>query len=146
MTWTSGLLTGVCELAAAQVPGFTYRDNGLYQPDETGIVRKAMPPGPDRVVVVNTYVPGGDGARSEQLLAIQFRCRGLPNDPDDPDDMADELYRVFHRAENVTVGPAQLALVWRQSYAQAGKDSSNRFETTSNFYAITDHHSDHALD
>ncbi|PSK95769.1 hypothetical protein CLV30_12821 [Haloactinopolyspora alba] len=146
MSWTRSVDIGLSTHLAGAGIGLTYRPDGAYTVTETGIVHKRMPPSPDRVVVLTSYVVSGEGSQSDLILGIQARCRGVPDDPHDVDDIADDLYAVLHGAANLWAGDALLASVWRQSHTSMGSDTAHRWETSSNFYAVTAHHSAHALD
>jgi len=147
MGWTTDVLEGLAQHLAANIDGAAFRPDGpAYTTTEIGIVIGRVPAAPDRVIVLNTY-PVRSGALSDITLGLQVRVRGPKTaDPRPVQDLTDAVYELLHGANQLTLGPALCALVWRQSWAWLGADDNGREETTSNFYAETAQASAHVTD
>lgn len=143
-SWTSEVCAALGEHLAAAGVG-TWRPDGVYTAAETGIFVQAMPASPDRAVVVSPYPVAGTAHLSDVTLGLQVRCRG-GKDPRDVQSLADEVYDALHGARGLVLGPARVALLWRQSHLSVGVDGNGRWATSSNFYAQTAHHSQHVTD
>ena len=135
--WTSRFLTGLAELLAAGDAG-TWRESGVYQPDETAIVIRAVPQQPDRLITLAAYPIGSTSpGLADHETGVQIRVRGAGPDPRDCDDLADAVYELLDGAHNLTLGGIPMVQMWRQSYTSLGKDSNSRWERSENYYADT---------
>lgn len=137
MPWTTDVLTAAAEHLATAGVG-AWRPEGAYAAGETGILLRAFPPSPDRVVVLTAYPVAESAHLSDVTLGIQVRCRGT-KDPRDVADLADAVRDLWHGARGLMLGPAHVALLWRQSHTELGADGNGRWSTSSNFYAQTTH-------
>jgi len=144
MSWTGEVVAALAEHIAAAGMG-TWRPTGVYAATETGIVVKAMPPTPNRVIVISPYPVAESAHLSDLTLGLQLRCRGS-KDPRDVDEMADDLRELLHGARGLVLGPARIAHLWRQSHASTGVHANDRWTTSSNFYAQTAQATAHAGD
>ncbi|GMA31602.1 minor capsid protein [Litorihabitans aurantiacus] len=120
-------------LAAAGVAD--YEPDGVYPSGATGVVLKNMPTGPDRVVVLNAYQPGGtpDPNDPVETVMLQLRTRGIAYPPTDVDDLAEAAVAALsgHRA----VWPGlYVSRSYRISSAQLGADQNRRQERTDNLH------------
>ena len=146
MGWTTDLLVGLAEHLVDVVPDLAWRPSGpAYTAAEVGVVLGAMPPDPDRVVVLTAYPVSGSGL-SDVVQGVQVRCRGTRGSPTSPCDLDDAVYAVLHGAENLRLGGVVVAHTRRASAAQLGPDANRRHETTSNYYLTTAHPSAHVTD
>lgn len=135
MGFTKDVLTAAAEDLAAAGIGAVWNPTGVYKATELGIFTKVMPASPDRAIVLTVY-PVTVSHLSDTTLGLQVRCR-MPGLPTDVDDLADAIYEHWHGRQGLTLGPAHVALMMRQSHAQMGRDANNRSETSSNFYLTT---------
>jgi hypothetical protein len=135
--WTSKLLTGCAEHLAAAGIG-TWRTSGIYAPEETGIVIRAVPQSPDRVITLAAY-PLGTALQgmADHQAAIQIRVRGVPDDPRDCDDLADAIHDALDSATGLRWGGIPVVQIWRQSYTSLGQDTNRRWERSENYYLDT---------
>lgn len=142
MTWTRDFLAGVAELLAADGVA-EWREAGAYTPSETGIYLRALPSAPARAIALAHYDVDptlfGHGTQG-----LQVRCRGTEN-PSVADDLADAVYGSLHGRRDVDLREVFAAMIWRQSHSPLPADSGGRWQTTSNFYALTTRASAHAL-
>lgn len=131
--WTSRLLTGLAEHLAAAGVG-TWRATGAYTAGETGIVIRAIPQAPDRIITLAAY-PIGSARQglADHDAAVQIRVRGTA-DPRVCDDLADTVYELLDGARRLTLGGIPIVLVWRQSYTSLGQDTAGRWERSENYY------------
>lgn len=131
--WTSRLLTGLAEHLAAAGVG-TWRPTGAYQPTETGIVIRAVPQSPDRIITLAAYPVATDlPGMADHTQGIQIRCRGT-QDPRVVEDLSDAIFDALDSLAGVVWGEIPVVQVWRQSYTSLGQDGNGRWETSSNYY------------
>lgn len=135
--WTSRLLTGCAEHLAAAGVGM-WRTTGIYQPAETGILIRSVPPTPDRIITLAAYPLGTTlQGMADHQTGIQIRIRGVPDDPRDCDDLADAIFDQLDGAYGLRWGGIPVVHIWRQSYTSLGQDSNRRWERSENYYLDT---------
>jgi hypothetical protein len=134
MGWTTDLLTGVAEHLAAHDIGVWRPTGGTYQPSETAIVIRAIPPAPDRLITIAPYVAVSDVGLSGFTQGIQFRFRAT-QDPRDCDDLADDVFDLLDSAEHLLLGGIHVNQLYRQNSTSLGQDGSKRWEASHNYYA-----------
>jgi hypothetical protein len=134
--WTSRLLTGLAEhLAAADIGA--WRPSGAYAATETGIVIRAVPQSPDRIITLAAYPVGTTlPGLADHQTAVQIRIRA-GTDPREADDLADAICDALDGAHGLTWGGIAVVQVWRQSYTSLGQDSNGRWERSENYYIDT---------
>ncbi len=134
--WTSRLIAGIAELLDATGVGAWHPDGTPYAAGETGILDRAIPPEPDRIITLAAYPI--DSAEhvgmADHDCAVQVRVRGLPYDMRDCDDLADAVYDELDGLHDVVLGGIPIVLMWRQSYTSLGQDGSDRWERSENYY------------
>lgn len=134
MGWTTDLLVGLGEhLDAAGVA--TWRPTGAYTDGETGIVVRAIPQQPDRLITLAPY-PRDDAdhrGMADHDLALQVRVRG-DTDPRTCDDIADAVFAELDSLSGVVLSGVPLVQMWRQSYTSLGQDDNNRWQRSENYY------------
>lgn len=130
--WTSRLLTGLAEhLDAADIG--TWKTSGTYAAGETGIVIRAVPDQPERLITLAAYPVGGDlVGMADHTVGVQVRVRAGV-DPRDCDDLADEIFDALDGAAGLTWGGVPVVSVERTSYAPLGQDGSRRWERSENY-------------
>jgi hypothetical protein len=132
--WTSRLLTGLAEHLAANGVGVWHPDGSAYAAGETGILLRAIPTTPDRIITLAAYpVGGGTPGIADTTTGIQARFRG-GTDPRDCDDLADAIHDLLDSATNLTLGGVRVVQLYRQSYASLGQDTNRRWEASHNYY------------
>jgi hypothetical protein len=134
MTHHTDILRGAAELLGANDFG-VYRESGVYQPDERGIVIAAFPETPREILSVAIYAPeytGFSPTAKRQLTAtrLQVRWRQAGN-PLDGIETFDRLRALIHR-QQLTLGPVQ-ALGKYLSFSPMGQDANDRWSFTSNW-------------
>lgn len=130
--WTTLLLTGLAEHLADNGIGL-WRPTGVYAAGETGIVLAALPPDPDRIVCLTAYPVTDRLAVADVTVAIQVRVRA-GRDPRDVDDLADDVYALLHGAEHLILGGVPVNQAYRRSGTLLGRDQSDRWERSDNYY------------
>src|SRR5690606_22439626 len=114
-----------------------WRTSGIYTAGETGIVIRAVPQTPDRVITLAAYPLGtGIPGVADHQTAVQIRIRGT-TDPRVCDDLADAVYEALDGLGNVTLDGVDVVQAWRQSYTSLGQDSNGRWERSENYYLDT---------
>lgn len=132
MGWTSDLLTGLAETLAAADIG-TWNPDGIYQPDETGIVLDVVPTTPDRAIVLAVYLDRPVPGLTDTTGAVQVRMRTGP-DPRDLNDLADAVFDLLNESGPYEWGSAYVTTIWRTSIARLGQDANQRLERADNYY------------
>lgn len=131
--WTSRLLTGLAELLDAEGIG-DWNPSGLYTAGQTGILIRAIPPAPDRIITLAAYPAGANlPGLADHQVAIQIRPRA-GQDPRDCDDLADAVHDLLDGAEGLTLGGIAVVQAWRQSYTSLGDDANGRWQRSENYY------------
>ncbi|RSD22007.1 minor capsid protein [Amycolatopsis eburnea] len=133
MTFSEDLLKGLAAFLDAAGVG-TYRGDGsAYLPSETAIVFAAMPSSPDRAIVLSDYPVADDASLSDSVVGMQVRCRGGA-DPNDVKHVADAVFDVLHGKYAFDLGPVHVVEALRRSGVPLGRDDSNRWEHSDNYY------------
>lgn len=97
------------------------------------IVSDVLPQSPDKAIAISTY-PVQDDATTDSIVGVQLRIRGKANDRASGKDITDACFDTLHDLENVVWAGIPIVRIWHQSGANLGPDTSNRIETTSNYY------------
>lgn len=128
--WEAALIVGMCE-HLADVTGWVYSD------DLAGTVQLspvAVPDQPDRVCVVNTYGDAWtDGQSPIGGVMMQLRFRSRRDMPLDVKALAALAFDQLHGAHGLTLGGVTVDSVYRDSYAELGRDTTRRWERTDNY-------------
>ena len=91
------------------------------------------PPSPDKAIALTLYeVSSGPG--TDQVMGLQCRIRGKPNNRTEDKDLVDGLFDALDGLENTSWGGVPIVRVWHQSGTYLGVDSANRPEHSHNFY------------
>ena len=131
--WTTRLLTGLAEHLATAGIG-TWRTTGVYTDGETGILIRAVPPAPDRIVTLAAYPVASPPGMADHTTGVQVRVRA-GQDPTGCDDLADAIHDLLDGAHDLTLGGIRISQITRTSYASLGQDGNRRWERSEN-YAI----------
>lgn len=133
--WEAALIVGLCEHLADVTPW-------VYSDELAGTVQLAVigvPDQPDRVVVVNTY---GDAWQDPTSpvggIMVQLRFRSRRDMPLDVKALATTAFDVLHGATHLTLGGVHVDSIYRDSYAELGRDSTRRWERTDNYQMTVD--------
>jgi len=115
-----------------------WNTTGAFQPTDTAVVAEAMPPTPDRAIVLTafpfTQVAGSPMGR----WILQVRTRGLPNTVLDSLDLADAVKTQLDGLTNQTWGNTGITQVIFYSSIPMGEDDSVRFEHVTKYYIDLD--------
>lgn len=142
--WTTDLLTGLAGVLQAVGVGVWRPDGPAYTAGETGIVIGAMPPLPERIVVLAHYPVDDHVALTHVIAGIQVRTRAGPT-PVDVQDLDDEVYDALQGLAQTTFGLAHVKQCYRRSSAALGqtRDGRDLWERTSNYYLDAVHATTH---
>ena len=144
MGWTSDLARGFAELLDGEGVG-VYSPDAPIPPGAVAIALTVEPTWVDRAVTLTPYTVE-DALTGATVQGLQAICRGEPGDPFGADDLADAVYQVLHGRHRFTVGGVRVQNMWRQSYAQLGRDDNDRQRSSSNFHMNLSHHTPHTTD
>lgn len=134
MSFTTDLLTGAAELLADAGIGLTWRATGAYQTGETGIILRAMPPVPDRIVTLSAYDLSDDPTLSDSQKGLQVRSRSGDPDPTDVDSIDDAVADVLLGNYPLTLPTGiRITTLIRSSGVSLGQDDTKRWSTVSNY-------------
>ncbi|QLF83199.1 hypothetical protein QEN62_gp13 [Streptomyces phage AxeJC] len=135
MSYTTDIVEGLAELLDEQGLGTYGPPDEPYPSDGTAIVIGFMPAAPDPVICLTPY-PVEDTGGTDAITAVQVRMRA-GRDPREVYALADAVCDLLHGREHFRLRGVPVALMWRQSEAQLGLDSTGRMEMSANYYART---------
>lgn len=141
MSFTGDLLDGVAQLLEDAGVG-AYRATGAYTAEETGIFLAGMPQTPDRAIVLATYDVADDASLSDSVIGLQVRCRG-GSDPHDVETIAGAVFDQLHGRTAYQAGAVRVVQSLRQFGVPLGRDESNRWEHSGNYYLTVHRPSPH---
>lgn len=137
MSWTYDLLDGLAKYLQENGQGRYIRedDDSVFVSDDTAIILKEMPPGPDRAIVLNAYSPTDDPVQGMGSIMVQCRFRGNQNDVMDADALGDNVFNLLQGARYLDLipGSPSFSRVRRQSSVDLGADKTGRWERTDNY-------------
>ncbi|MEU5847438.1 minor capsid protein [Saccharopolyspora shandongensis] len=136
--WTSRLAHGLAHHLAEHGIG-TYRPDGVYREDETGIVIATVPAAPPRVVALTPYPVADALDQADSVLGLQVRCRSSSRDPREAFDLADSVFGLFAGASHLDLDGVLVHLVERTASGPIGRDANGRAEHADT-YRLTCHH------
>lgn len=111
-----------------------FNQAGVYADADTGVVFKAVPPKPDRLVTVSVVPLTDDLAAPQGQVMVQLRYRGLPNNPLDVDALADSIKPLFHGLANTVMGSHTVVQCDRRQSVPLGQDDLKRWSRADQFY------------
>src|SRR5690242_13587297 len=98
-----------------------------------------MPPAPDRVIVLQAYLLGGDDPKNPTTqINLQARVRNPGLDVTPLLAVAGAVYDLFHGATGLAWGSVMVAQMSHKSSLALGQDSNNRLSRSVNFTADCD--------
>ena len=113
MGWETNLLTGIAEHLHAHDVAVWRPDGAAYTAADTAIVLGAMPPHPDRVVLLNLYPVGSDGI-GDVTEGLQVRCRA-GRDPRTVLDLSGAARDVLDGLAAVNLGGVWVSQIFHRS-------------------------------
>jgi hypothetical protein len=111
-----------------------FDESGDYALTDTGILMKAVPPKPDRIITITVVPLSDDIAAPQGQVMVQLRYRGLPGEPLDVDNLADAVKPLFHGLSNTIMGDHTLVQCDRRQSVPLGQDAAKRWERADQFY------------
>lgn len=133
MSFTTDVLEGVAQWLSSAGIG-TWRSTGVYTADETGIVLRAQPQTPDRVLTLSTYSLSDDPSLSDSVVGLQVITRWGGGDPRPNDDLADQVFDLLHGATQVDLSTGlRVVQALHRSGTSLGQDANQRWRTSSNY-------------
>lgn len=111
-----------------------FNEAGAYGPTDTGVVMKAVPAAPDRLVTITVVPLSDDIAAPQGQVMVQLRYRGLPNNPLDVDNLADAVKPLFHGLTNTVMGAHTVVQCDRRQSVPLGQDELKRWSRADQFY------------
>lgn len=131
--WTTSLITGLAELLAAGGVGVWRPTGPAYTDAEIGILMRAIPQQPDRVITLAPYPVASPVGLADYVQGVQVRCRGT-TDPRVCEDLGDAVFDLLDSASRLTLGGVSVVQIYRQSHTSLGQDGNGRWESSSNYY------------
>lgn len=130
---TAGL---IADLAAANIG--VWRENGIYQEGEYGIVLGQLPHTPATMIGVTPYMHNPDVEPGTDQMAVQIRIRTNSRDPRTVIHTLDRVFDTLHGVEHKVYGRWHIPLIWRHLLADLGPDDNGRYEVTDNYHMYVD--------
>lgn len=134
MSFTSDLMTGICEaVAAIGAPTVRYEyktGSDVYSDGAAGIAWEVAPD-LQNTITVNDYPVDDDPSLSESVVGVQFVVAG---------DLAfvklavDDIFDLFHGSWSITLDGVKVVMAVRRSGAALGQDESGRVSRSENYY------------
>lgn len=123
-------------LDAASVADFD--PQGLYQPDQVGVVFEVVPDTPNSVVVLSIYDRQGhrNPKLTDEVVRLQARVRTGPRAPVSVHSLAESVHAQFETHRGLVVAGVVLPRVHRVSYLPMGRDSKDRPEVSLNYEIV----------
>ena len=131
--FTRNLLTGMAEQLQTAGVG-VWNPAGVYALSDTGIMIRANPDKPDRMIALASYVVDDIRGMADITIGVQIKVRGLPRDPFDCDDLADGVYDALHALSGVTWQGVPIVDCYRVSHTSLGSDGKDRWLRSENYY------------
>lgn len=136
MGFSTDLLTGLAQLLEDKSIGAWRPDGTPYAAGETPIILGDVPQAPDRVITLTAYVVDDDPSLSDSVLGVQARYRTTGREQRATDDLADDVFDAWHGLHDVVLSTGvHVVELLRRSGAPLGKDASNRWSRSDNYYA-----------
>ena len=118
-----------------QTAGFAvFNAGGVYDDTQTGILFKAVPASPDRLVTITVVPLTDDIAAPQGQVMVQLRYRGLQGEPLDVDALADAVKPLFHGLSNTPMGDHVVVQCDRRQSVPLGQDDLKRWSRADQFY------------
>jgi hypothetical protein len=134
---TLDLAAGFIDLMVNEAHVGTWKEDG-YKNGDLGIVIGAMPQAPADLIAITPYVAQVDVEPGVDVRAFQVRIRSGSRDPRPCIQAVDRLHDTLNGLGPVTLGGHSVPLIWRNSLADLGLDTSDRYEITDNYYLYVD--------
>lgn len=129
------LLTGIAQhLHAREIA--TWSAEGIYTPDQTGIILDWLPDTPDAAIALTAYPVTDDVTASMATVGVQVRCRKAGANPTACRELTTNVFLDLHGRTAWTL-PTGLRVVqiYRRSAESPTRDGSNRWTSNQNYYA-----------
>lgn len=144
-------LTGIALHLAALDLG-VWRPDGIYQPDDTGIVLVRVPEEPASVIVLGSYAVSDDPDYADSVLGLQVQVRAAGENPTPMLDLTSSVFAALHgigplnlpTADPEATGPRVLSCE-RRSHTSGGQDRAGRWSSIQNFYTHVHYPTAHRL-
>lgn len=126
------LVLGVAGVLVAAGIGVR-NDAGTYAADDVAIIVGDFPQDPAQIIALTPYVVSDDSDLNDSILAVQVMLRGT-SDLRSVLDRSAAIFNELERLENQTFGSVNVACMWRQTGHLDGKDDSQRWMRSENYY------------
>lgn len=126
------LFTGLATLLDTAGIG-VYNASGVYAADDVAVVLGSIPQDPTDVIALTPYIISDDASLNDSIIAVQVMLRG-DTDPRTALNRSAAIFDQFQGLENQDFGSMHLALMWRQTGRLDGRDDSQRWLTSENYY------------
>lgn len=136
-TTDSDLVTGVAQLLNTSGVG-VWNTTGAFQSTDTAIVAEAMPPAPDRAVVITVFPVDESPVDTTGRWLLQIRTRGNPNDVFDALALRGAVKNALSGLKNVTWGATGVSQCVFYTSFPLGQDENVRFEHVTKFWLDLD--------
>lgn len=132
------LAVGFAQLLAAKGVA-TWNAAGAYTSGQTGIILRALPQAPDRVIVLAPYGVDDDLVHGDDITGLQVTTRWGGGDPRPNDDLADAVFDQLQGLPRTVLSTGIVVeQCFRRSGTSLGQDANSRWRTVQNFY-VTAH-------
>lgn len=131
------LLTGIGQLLATSGVG-VWNTTGVFLSTDTAIIAEAMPPTPDRAVVLTLFPVEESPVDTTARWLLQVRTRGLPNQPVDAVTLRGAVKDALNGLTNVTMGATGVTQCIFYTSFPVGVDDTVRYEHVQKFWLDID--------
>lgn len=140
MSFTDDLLQGVAAALSAAGVG-VYDPARVWTAADTAVAivaDGAVPPVPDRVIVLTDYPIADHASQPNSTIGVQLRFRGAPNDLTGLRTTRDAAYQYLQSLQQQPYGTTHVVQFLRSSSVPMGQDANQRPEYADNYYADTE--------
>lgn len=134
MSFTNDLFNGIADHLVTAGIGVKVT-TGKFQSTDIAIVMQTLPQEPDTAIALTTYTVSDDPTLSDSVYAVQAMMRGADSDPRPLNDLADSVFDALQNFTGTLSTGICVQQMVRRSSALLGKDQTQRWLRSDNYYA-----------
>ena len=132
MTWTNDLLYGLAQMLNDNGIG-TFRTGFYSSSDDTAISLGSTVDESVKAIALFAYGATDSFRTADVMQPVQFRIRGTA-DATSVDTIGDAIFDLLHGATGLVINGVHTVSIARQSVIPLGRDDSDRWTASHNYY------------